>query len=59
MSVSPPIGFGRVRLVRIARGRPAALRRHARAQHRRDRRVRVAKIEKKSARTRRVVLEFG
>jgi misacylated tRNA(Ala) deacylase len=58
MSVSPPIGFGRVRLLRVAdvdlqpcggthvsnTGEIGALR--------------VAKIEKKSARTRRVVLEF-
>ena len=59
MSVSPPIGFGRVRLLRVhdvdlqpcggthVRTRP------------RSARVRVAKIEKKSARTRRVVLEFA
>jgi Ser-tRNA(Ala) deacylase AlaX len=57
MSVSPPIGFGRVRLVRIADVdlQPCG------GTHVRNTAeigaVRVAKIEKKSARTRRVVLE--
>ena len=59
MSVSPPIGFGRVRLLRVndidlqpcggthvANTAEIGL-------------VRVAKIEKKSAKTRRVVLEFA
>ncbi len=59
MSVSPPLGFGRVRLLRVQDvdlqpcggthvGNTAEIGN-----------VRVAKIEKKSARTRRVVLEFG
>jgi misacylated tRNA(Ala) deacylase len=58
MSVSPPIGFGRVRLMRV---RDVDLQpcggthvgNTAEIGH-----VRVAKIEKKSARTRRVVLEL-
>jgi Ser-tRNA(Ala) deacylase AlaX len=59
MSVSPPIGFGRVRLVRIAEVdlQPCG------GTHVRNTSeigaVRVAKIEKKSARTRRVVLQFA
>jgi Ser-tRNA(Ala) deacylase AlaX len=59
MSVSPPIGFGRVRLVRIGEAdlQPCG------GTHVRNTSeigaVRVAKIEKKSARTRRVVLEFA
>ncbi len=59
MSVSPPIGFGRVRLVRIADVdlQPCG------GTHVRNTAeigaMRVAKIEKKSARTRRVVLELG
>jgi misacylated tRNA(Ala) deacylase len=59
MSVSPPIGFGRVRLVRIAEVdlQPCG------GTHVRNTAeigaLRVAKIEKKSARTRRVVLEFA
>lgn len=59
MSVSPPMGFGRVRLVRV-QGidlQPCG------GTHVKDTRevgkVRVAKIEKKSARTRRIVLEFA
>jgi len=59
MSVSPPIGFGRVRLLRVRDvdlqpcggthvGNTAEIGA-----------MRVAKIEKKSARTRRVVLEFA
>jgi Ser-tRNA(Ala) deacylase AlaX len=59
MSVSPPIGFGRVRLVRVGDVdlQPCG------GTHVRNTAeigaVRVAKIEKKSARTRRVVLEFA
>jgi len=59
MSVSPPIGFGRVRLLRIEGVdlQPCG------GTHVRNTRevgaLRVAKIEKKSARTRRVVLEFA
>jgi misacylated tRNA(Ala) deacylase len=59
MSVSPPVGFGRVRLVRIAGVdlQPCG------GTHVRNTSeigaVRVARIEKKSARTRRVVLEFA
>jgi Ser-tRNA(Ala) deacylase AlaX len=58
MSVSPPIGYGRVRLLEVqgvdlqpCGGTHVANTREIGA-------VRVAKIEKKSARTRRVVLEF-
>jgi misacylated tRNA(Ala) deacylase len=59
MSVSPPVGFGRVRLVRVGDVdlQPCG------GTHVRNTAeigaVRVAKIEKKSARTRRVVLEFA
>jgi misacylated tRNA(Ala) deacylase len=59
MSVSPPIGFGRVRLLRVQDVdlQPCG------GTHVRNTAeigsVRVVKIEKKSARTRRVVLEFG
>jgi len=59
MSVSPPVGFGRVRLVRIADVdlQPCG------GTHVRNSAeigaVRVARIEKKSARTRRVVLAFA
>jgi misacylated tRNA(Ala) deacylase len=59
MSVSPPIGFGRVRLLRIddIDLQPCG------GTHVRNTaeigEVRVAKIEKKSARTRRVVLELS
>jgi len=59
MSVSSPLGFGRVRLVRIdgVDLQPCG------GTHVRNTAeigaVRVAKIEKKSARTRRVVLEFA
>jgi Ser-tRNA(Ala) deacylase AlaX len=59
MSVSPPIGFGRVRLLRVhdvdlqpCGGTHVGNTSEIGA-------VRVAKIEKKSARTRRVVLEFA
>jgi misacylated tRNA(Ala) deacylase len=59
MSVGPPLGFGRVRLVRTGDVdlQPCG------GTHVRNTAeigaVRVAKIEKKSARTRRVVLEFA
>ncbi len=59
MSVSPPLGFGRVRLLRVQQVdlQPCG------GTHVRNTReigaMRVAKIEKKSARTRRVVLEFS
>jgi len=58
MSVSPPIGFGRVRLMRVGDVdlQPCGgthVGNTAEIGH-----VRVAKIEKKSARTRRVVLEL-
>jgi misacylated tRNA(Ala) deacylase len=59
MSVSPPIGFGRVRLLRVGDVdlQPCG------GTHVRNTAeigaVRVAKIEKKSARTRRVVLELA
>lgn len=59
MSVSPPIGFGRVRLLRVhdVDLQPCG------GTHVRNTReigaVRVTKIEKKSARTRRVVIEFA
>jgi misacylated tRNA(Ala) deacylase len=59
MSVSPPLGFGRVRLVRVGDVdlQPCG------GTHVKNTReigeLRVAKIEKKSARTRRIVLEFG
>ncbi len=59
MSVSPPLGFGRVRLLRVQDVdlQPCG------GTHVRNTReigaIRVAKIEKKSARTRRVLLEFS
>jgi Ser-tRNA(Ala) deacylase AlaX len=59
MSVSPPLGFGRVRLLRVQDVdlQPCG------GTHVKNTAeigaVRVAKIEKKSARTRRVVLEFA
>lgn len=59
MSVSPPIGYGRVRLLRVHEVdlQPCG------GTHVRNTSeigpIRVAKIEKKSARTRRVVLEFA
>jgi len=59
MSVSPPLGFGRVRLLRVQDVdlQPCG------GTHVRNTReignVRISKIEKKSARTRRVVLEFA
>jgi misacylated tRNA(Ala) deacylase len=58
MSVSPPIGYGRVRLLRVhdVDLQPCG------GTHVRNTAeigpIRIAKIEKKSARTRRVVLEF-
>jgi misacylated tRNA(Ala) deacylase len=59
MSVSPPIGFGRVRLMRV---RDVDLQPCGGTHVRNTAEigaVRVAKIEKKSARTRRVVLELA
>lgn len=59
MSVSPPLGFGRVRLLRVhdVDLQPCG------GTHVKNTSeigaVRVVKIEKKSARTRRVVLEFA
>lgn len=58
MSVSPPLGFGRVRLLRIQDVDLQACGGTHVANTREIGAVRVAKIEKKSARTRRVVLEF-
>ena len=59
MSVSPPTGFGRVRLVRVEGVdlQPCG----GTHVHNTSEvgNIRVVKIEKKSARTRRVVLEFG
>jgi misacylated tRNA(Ala) deacylase len=59
MSVSPPIGFGRVRLLRVhdVDLQPCGGTHVRNTSEIGD--VRVAKIEKKSAKTRRVVLEFG
>jgi misacylated tRNA(Ala) deacylase len=59
MSVSPPIGFGRVRLLRVQDVdlQPCGGTHVRNTAEIGD--VRVAKIEKKSAKTRRVVLEFG
>jgi len=58
MSVSPPVGFGRVRLLRVSDiDLQACGGTHVRNTAEIGA-VRVAKIEKKSARTRRVVLEF-
>jgi Ser-tRNA(Ala) deacylase AlaX len=59
MSVSPPLGFGRVRLVRVGDIdlQPCGGT-HVRSTAEIGA-IRVAKIEKKSARTRRVVLEFA
>jgi len=59
MSVSPPLGFGRVRLVRVGDVdlQPCGGT-HVRSTAEIGA-IRVAKIEKKSARTRRVVLEFA
>ena len=58
MSVSPPVGFGRIRLLRVSDiDLQACGGTHVRNTAEIGA-VRVAKIEKKSARTRRVVLEF-
>lgn len=59
MSVSPPLGFGRVRLLRVhdVDLQPCGGTHVRNTAEIGD--VRVAKIEKKSARTRRVVLELG
>ncbi|MGE5337721.1 MAG: alanyl-tRNA editing protein [Gemmatimonadota bacterium] len=59
MSVSPPIGFGRVRLLRVhdVDLQPCGGTHVANTAEIGP--VRVAKIEKKSARTRRVILEFA
>lgn len=59
MSVSPPIGFGRVRLLRVhdVDLQPCGGTHVRNTSEIGD--VRVAKIEKKSAKTRRVVLEFA
>lgn len=59
MSVSPPLGFGRVRLLRVQDVdlQPCGGTHVRNTAEIGD--VRVAKIEKKSARTRRVVLDFG
>jgi misacylated tRNA(Ala) deacylase len=59
MSVSPPLGFGRVRLLRVQDVdlQPCGGTHVRNTAEIGD--VRVAKIEKKSAKTRRVVLEFA
>jgi misacylated tRNA(Ala) deacylase len=59
MSVRPPIGFGRVRLLRVQDVdlQPCGGTHVKNTAEIGD--VRVAKIEKKSAKTRRVVLEFA
>ena len=59
MSVSPPRGFGRVRLMRVADVDLQACGGTHVANTSEIGAIRVAKIEKKSARTRRVVLEFA
>ena len=59
MSVSPPIGFGRVRLLRVQGVDLQACGGTHVANTSEIGGVRVAKIEKKSAKTRRVVLEFA
>lgn len=59
MSVSPPMGFGRVRLLRVHEVDLQACGGTHVANTREIGTVRVSKIEKKSARTRRVVLDFG
>ena len=59
MSVSPPMGFGRVRLLRVHDVDLQACGGTHVSNTREIGTVRVAKIEKKSARTRRVVLDFG
>lgn len=59
MSVSPPLGFGRVRLLRVhdVDLQPCGGTHVRNTAEIGD--VRIARIEKKSARTRRVVLELG
>ncbi|MEZ5657412.1 MAG: alanyl-tRNA editing protein [Burkholderiaceae bacterium] len=59
MSVAPPLGFGRVRLLRIAGVdlQPCGGTHVSNTAEIGD--VRIAKIEKKSARTRRLTLRFG
>jgi misacylated tRNA(Ala) deacylase len=59
MSVSPPLGFGRVRLLRVhdVDLQPCGGTHVRNTAEIGD--IRVARIEKKSARTRRVVLELG
>jgi len=59
MSVSPPVGFGRVRLLRVQDVdlQPCGGTHVRNTGEIGD--VRISKIEKKSARTRRVVLEFA
>jgi misacylated tRNA(Ala) deacylase len=59
MSVAPPLGFGRVRLLRIENVdlQPCGGTHVANTAEIGD--VRIAKIEKKSARTRRLTLRFG
>ena len=59
MSVKPPIGLGRVRLLRIEGVDLQPCGGTHVANTREIGRLRVAKIEKKTARTRRVVLEFA
>ena len=59
MSVSPPRGFGRVRLMRVADIDLQACGGTHVANTAEIGAVRVAKIEKKSAKTRRVVLDFA
>jgi misacylated tRNA(Ala) deacylase len=57
MKVKPPMGTGRVRLIR--RHRSPALRGHPRALDRRDRRLAVSKIESKGKQNRRVRIRFA
>jgi misacylated tRNA(Ala) deacylase len=59
MSVKPPRGLGRVRLLEIDGVDLQACGGTHVANTREIGRLRVAKIEKKSARSRRVVLEFA
>lgn len=59
MSVSPPIGFGRVRLLRVHDVDLQACGGTHVENTAEIGAMRVAKIEKKSARTRRVILDFG
>ena len=64
MKVKPPVGQGRVRLVRIGarrrHHRPAALRRHRTSRSTAEiGRLRIGKIEKKGRENRRVNLHFA